>query len=150
MPQLNGRTVKMELDTVKKNGTVRVCGDFKVTINPVLKAEQYPLPRIEDILSGGQQFTKVNLGEAYLQMEMQDDSKVFLTINTLKGLYHYNRLVFGVASASDIWQCAMDQVLQGVPGTQCYLDDIIETGANDEEHLENLQKLLKRLEDYGL
>ncbi|KAJ8375474.1 hypothetical protein SKAU_G00060540 [Synaphobranchus kaupii] len=137
----------------KKSGALRVCGDFKVTVNPVLQAEQYPLPRIEDIfanLSGGRRFTKVDLAEAYLQMEMEEDSKVFLTINTLKGLYRYNRLVFGVASAPAIWQRAMDQVLQGVPGTQCYLDDIIVTGANDDEHLENLQKVLKRLEDYGL
>lgn len=138
---------------VKKNGTVRLCGDFKVTINPVLRAEQYPLPRIEDIfakLSGGQRFSKVDLAEAYLQMEMEEDSKIFLTINTIKGLYRYNRLVFGVASAPAIWQRAMDQVLQGVPGTQCYLDDIIVTGATDTEHLENLRRVLKRLEDYGL
>lgn len=137
----------------KKNGAVRVCGDFKVTINPVLQAERYPLPRIEDIfanLSGGKRFSKIDLAEAYLQMEMEEESKVYLTIHTHKGLYQYNRLVFGVASAPAIWQRAMDQVLQGVPGTQCYLDDIIVTGANEEEHLENLRKVLKRLEDYGL
>uniref|UniRef100_A0AAV2JTD4 Gypsy retrotransposon integrase-like protein 1 n=4 Tax=Knipowitschia caucasica TaxID=637954 RepID=A0AAV2JTD4_KNICA len=137
----------------KKSGAVRVCGDFKITINPVLQAEQYPLPRIEDIfanLAGGKRFTKVDLAEAYLQMEIEEDSKMFLTINTLKGLYRYNRLVFGVASAPAIWQRAMDQVLQGIPGTQCYLDDIIVTGANDNEHLENLHKVLQRLQDYGL
>lgn len=82
----------------------------------------------------------MDLADAYLQMEMEDDSKPFLTINRIKGLYRYNRLVFGVASTPAIWQRAMDQVLQGVPGTQCYLDDIIVTGSTDEEHLENLKK----------
>ncbi len=137
----------------KKDGTVRLCGDFKVSVNPVLQAEQYPLPRIEDIfvtLSGGQLFSKIDLAEAYLQMEMEEDSNVFLTINTHKGLYRYNRLVFGVASAPALWQRAMDQVLQGCPGTQCYLDDIIVTGDSDNSHLENLARVLKRLEEYGL
>ncbi|RXN18775.1 Transposon Tf2-9 poly [Labeo rohita] len=45
---------------------------------------------------------------------------------------------------------AMDQVLQGCPGTQCYLDDIIVTGENDSIHLENLACVLKRLGDYEL
>lgn len=72
----------------KKLGAMRVCGDLKTTINPVLQAEQYPLTMIEDIfanLAAGKRFTKVDLGEAYLQMEIEKDSKMFLTINTLKG-----------------------------------------------------------------
>ena len=34
---------------VNKDGSVRVCGDFKVTINPQSEVDEYPLPRIEDI-----------------------------------------------------------------------------------------------------
>ena len=126
---------------VKHNGSVRICGDFKVLVNPVLHAEQYPLPRIEDIfanLAGGKHFSK--LGH---QMEVTEESKKYLTINTHKGLYQYNRLVFGITSCPVIWQRATDQVLQGVPDTQCILDDMIITDKTDEEHLENLEKLLK-------
>ena len=85
---------------IKKNGNVRLCGAFKQTINPVLHVQQYPLPRIDDIfasLGGGKKFSKIDLRQAYLQMEMEEESKKFLTINTHKGLFQYNRLVLGVA-----------------------------------------------------
>lgn len=61
----------------KKSEAVRVCGDFKTIISPVFQAEQYPLARIEDSfanLPGGKQFTKVDLAEGYLQMEMEEDN----------------------------------------------------------------------------
>lgn len=82
-------------------------------------------------------------------MEMEESSRKYLTINTHKGLYQYSRLVFGITSAPAIWQRAMDQVLQGLPGTQCYLDDIV-TGQDDDTHLANLDAVLTRLEEYGL
>jgi hypothetical protein len=57
---------------IKRDGSVRICGDFKTMLNPVLKVDKYPLPRIEDIiasLSGGQKFTKIVLKQEYLQIK---------------------------------------------------------------------------------
>ena len=137
---------------VKPNGTVRICGDCKVTVNQQLQTEEYPLPRIDDIfakLAGGQTFTKVDLKQAFHQMEVDEESQEYLTVNTLQGLYRYNRLVFGIPSAPTIWQRAIDQGLDGVEGTSCILD-IIFTGKDDQEHLDHLEDLLKRLKEHGL
>ena len=74
----------------KKDGSVRLCGDFKVSLNNQLKVDQYPLPRVDDVfasLAGGQRFTKIDLRQAYLQLEMEDESKEYLVLNTHKGLY---------------------------------------------------------------
>ena len=124
---------------VKKDGSVRVCGDFKVTINSELEVDEYPLPNIDDIyasLGGGTLFSIIDLHHTYLQMEVEEHSRPFLTINTTRGLYQYQRLPYGVALVSAIWQRAMDQILQGIPGVFCYVDNIIVTGSTIEEHLE--------------
>jgi len=119
----------------EKDGSVRLCGDYKVTVNPELQAEQYPLPRIEDIFAnfaGGQKFSKTDLRQAYHQLETEEDSKKYLTINTHMELFQYNRLLFGIIFPPAIWQRTTDQVLEGTSGTSCILDDIITTGKNNE------------------
>ena len=87
-------------------------------------------------------FSKIDLQSAYLQMELEEESKEFTTINTHKGLYRFNRLAFGIASAPAIWQRAMEQVLVGI---QCLLDDVIVAGTSMEEHFMLLEQVLERL-----
>lgn len=138
---------------VKRDGSIRICGDFKVTVNKIAKVDTYPLPRIEDLfasLSGGKLFSKIDLAHAYQQILLGEDSKKFVVINTQKGLYRYNRLPFGIASAPAIFQRMMEGILQGVPHVTVYIDDILVTGTSDWEHLQNLQEVLMRLEKAGL
>ena len=137
----------------KKDGTFRICGDYKVTVNQDLDVDQYPLPKPEELftsLAGGQHFSKLDLSQAYQQLLLDEDSKRYTTINTHKGLYQYTRLPFGVASAPALFQKTMDTILQGIPHVICYLDDILVTGADHTEHLHNLAEVMSRLEHHGL
>ena len=123
----------------KADGGLRLCGDYKVTVNPVLKVNQYPMPTPEDLfatLAGGQTFTKLDLSHAYLQVLLEPDSRKYATINTHKGLYQYQRLPFGIASAPAVFQEIMEKILQGIPGVIVYIDNILVSGKNEEEHLE--------------
>ena len=138
---------------VKGDGSVRICGDFKVTVNPVLLIDEYPQPRREDLfagLAGGQIFSKLDLAQAYLQMEVEPESRKHLTINTPKGLFQYNRLVFRIASAPAIFQRTIESILQRIPGVLVYQGDILVTGKTNAEHETSLHTVLKRLEEHNL
>ena len=47
-------------------------------------------------------------------------------------------------------QRTIEEVLQRNPSVQVMLDDMAITGKDDQEHLQNLDKVLTRLEEYGL
>ena len=58
----------------KTDGHMRICGDYKVTINPVLEVDHYPLPTPEDLfttVAGAKCFSKLDLSHAYQQVELK-------------------------------------------------------------------------------
>ena len=119
----------------------------------MLEVDQYPVPKPEDLfttLAGGQKFTKLDLSHAYQQILLSKESRQYVTVNTHKGLYQYNRLPFGIASALAIFQQMMEKLLHGIAGVTVYIDDILVTGKTDEEHLRNVNMVLERLHEYGL
>lgn len=93
-----------------------------MTVNSTLEVDQHSLPNLEELfvaLSGGAQFTKLDLSRAYQQILLEENSREFVTINTHKGLYRPTRLPFGVSSASAIFQSEIEQVLQAIPMVVC-------------------------------
>lgn len=71
---------------LKNDGNIRICGDYKVTINPLIKIDRYPIPRVADLfakIEGGKFFSKIDFPHAYQQVEIEPESQELLTINTL-------------------------------------------------------------------
>ena len=138
---------------IKKDSSVRLCGDYKLTVNSAAQNEVYLLPRIEELfaaVSGGKIFSKLDLSHAYLQLQLDEPSQEYVTINTHRGLYRYTRLPFGVASAPAIFQCTMETLLRGLHMVVVYIDDILVAGRSEEEHFANLAQVLKRLDAAGV
>ena len=86
----------------------------------------------------------------YNQIELSEESKKVLTLSTHKGLFQQNWLVFGITTAPAQFQSCMERVLQGLPYVRLYLDDILVSGTSVENHAENLERVLTRLEEAGL
>ena len=117
-----------------------------------MKNDVYPLSLPEELfhkLNGGTKFTKLDLADAYLQIELDENSKQLVVLNTHQGLYCYKRMSFGLSCAPAIFQRIIKQTLADIPGVACYLDDIIITGKTEKDHMINLQKTLERLKDSG-
>uniref|UniRef100_A0A914WQW0 RNA-directed DNA polymerase n=1 Tax=Plectus sambesii TaxID=2011161 RepID=A0A914WQW0_9BILA len=136
----------------KPDGKIRLCADFSTGLNALLDLHQYPLPRPNELyqkLNGGKIFSKIDFSDAYLQMELDEESKKLVVINTHRGLFQYNRLPFGVSSGPAIFQQVMDKMLAGIQGIGAYLDDVIISGSSEAEHDHHLHQVLQRIADYG-
>lgn len=138
---------------LKPNGKIRICGDYKTTINQHLADVKHPLPRVEEIFSqmkGGKLFTKLDLCRGYNQFVLDDESKKLVALSTHRGVYVMNRMPFGIAPASGIFQREIEKVLRGIPHVVNYLDDILITGIDEEEHSHNIKRVMQRLRKAGL
>nr|XP_037282355.1 uncharacterized protein K02A2.6-like [Rhipicephalus microplus] len=137
----------------KPDGTVRLCGDYKLTVNPCVKTDHYPLPAVEDLfttLAGGKVFTVLDLSTAYQQIEVHPDSRPLLTINSHMGLFQYVRMPYGISSAPAVFQAIMNELLKGLPGVVCYLDDVLITGASHTKCLARMEAVLQVFRDHGV
>ncbi|XP_055584820.1 uncharacterized protein K02A2.6-like [Uranotaenia lowii] len=136
----------------KPNGKVRICADYSTGLNEALIPNQHPFPLPQDIfpkLAGKKFFSQIDLSDAYLQVEVYEFSKKLLTINTNKGLFQFNRLSPGVKTAPGEFQHIVDNMIADLEDTSGYLDDIIVTSDTLEGHIFEVERLLRRIEEYG-
>ena len=126
----------------KKDGSVRFCVDFR-KVNAVTIKDSLPMPRIDDTIEsfqGAKYFSTLDLMSGYWQIRMRERDKLKTAFVTPKGLYHFNRMPFGVTNGPATFQRAMDTMLHGMPRNMChaFIDDIIIYSKTFDEHLFDL------------
>nr|XP_055041695.1 uncharacterized protein K02A2.6-like [Misgurnus anguillicaudatus] len=138
--------------TKKKSGEIRVCVDLREPNRAVI-TDCYPLPHMEDLfteLRGATVFSQIDLQSAYHQLPLHEESQNLTAFITHDGLFRFTKVPFGLASAPSAFQKMMKTVLEGLPGVQNYLDDLIVYGRDKATHDINLQAVLARLTNIGL
>lgn len=138
----------------KKTGGYRFCVDYR-KLNAVTKKDNYPLPRIDDILdtlNNSVYFTTLDQAWGYWQIPLSETDREKTAFITYNGLYEFNVLPFGLCNAPATFQRLMNLLLAGLQWNTClvYLDDILIFSKTFEDHIQRLELILHKLESAGL
>ena len=149
---------------LKTNGEVRICGDYKLTVNKAAKVDQYPIPNIDDLyskLSEGVAYSKHDLSHAYEQICpskpdlshtyeqicLSSDSQHLTTITTLKGLFA--SLLRGIVGTRYLPESHGTDHPRPTYGCSLHRRHI-GIGTNVQEARANLVTVIQRLQTAGL
>ena len=102
--------------TPKKDGGIRLCVDMRAA-NEAIERERHIMPTIQDFkaeVNGSKFFSKIDLKQAYHQLELEPESRYVTTFSTHEGLYRYKRLNYGTNSAAEIFQNTLQSNLSDI------------------------------------
>ena len=135
----------------KSDGKVRICVDL-TRLNQSVHRERHPLPAMDQVLAqlaGATVLSKLDANSGFWQIPLSPDSAKLTTFITPFGRYCFNRLPFGISSAPEHFQ-RMSEILTGLPGVVCMMDDVLVHGSTREEHDARLRDVLNRLQTAGM
>ena len=115
----------------------------------------YPLPSIQEALAsmaGYSYFSCIDCQNAYMAVELEEESKDLTGISTTCGSFIFNRLPFGLQGGTQTYSQAIATALEKLPKgvAMPYLDDSICPASSFDEMIRNLEMVFKALGDAGI
>ena len=138
--------------TIKQNGKYRFVVNYK-DVNERTKPLKHPIGRIDDLLDSFQGafiFSTVDLRKGFHQLEIEESDKYKLGFITRNGVWEYNRLPFGVTNGPTFFSAVMQNILGDLPYVKIYIDDFSIASKSEDEHLQHIKTVFKRLEEHNL
>ena len=137
----------------KKDGTVRVCIDYR-KLNEVTVADPYYMSTMEEILERvgeSRVMSKLDLAKGFYQVEVEPQSQQKTAFVSPFGKYEFTRMPFGLKNAPAVFQRLMEVVLRDCYSCSApYIDDVIVFSKNGDEHIQHLRCVLGALRKFGL
>ena len=127
------------------NGKVRICVDL-TPLNKAVQREIHPIATVVENLAkvkGSQVFSTLDANSGFWQIPLDAQSRLLTTFITPFGRFCFNRLLFGISSASEFFQRTMTGILQGLEGVVCHMDDILVHGVDQGEHDQRVRAVLQ-------
>lgn len=115
----------------------------------------YPFHRIEDQLqatAGAKWFATLDFTKGYNQMKLAEESKEITAFSTPRGLFQWKVLPMGMKTLGAVFQRLVDSIVRELQ-PQCvvvYIDDITIFLISLTEHLQDVDKLLAKLDGANL
>ena len=135
----------------KPNGNLHICLDSR-PLNKAVKRHHYPIPTVEEITSkmeGATYFAKLDASSGYWQVKVDEGSADLLTFSTPFGRYRFNRMPFGIISASEIFQREVEKIIEKVNGAISAQDDIIIWVCTQQECKQRVKRVLSEIRKSG-
>jgi hypothetical protein len=140
----------------KKDGTMRMCVDYRALNNITIK-NSYPLPLVDELfdrLQGAKYFTKIDLRSGYHQIRIVDEDIPKTAFRTRYGHYEFLVLPFGLTNAPATFMHLMHQTFRDQLDdfVIVFLDDILifsKTLQQHEQHVRQVLGILRREKLYA-
>ena len=131
-----------------------MCVNF-IDLNKACPKDSYPLPSINALVDsafGCKLLSFLDAFSGYNQTRMHPRDECKTTFMTKLFCYYYKVMPFGIKNAGATYQRLMDKVLAPMIGrnVQVYVDDMVVTSQQREQHVAELEDLFSLIAKYKL
>ena len=138
----------------RNQGQLRLVVDYR-DLNRKIELDEYPIPLSRTVMARlpkARIFTKFDVRSGFSNIRMAPGSEPATAFKTFYGLFEYQVMPMGLATAPSVFQRFINKVLSPYLDLFCfaYLDDIIIFSDSLEEHRQHVRLVLQALQDSQL
>ena len=136
-----------------RSDSLRLVTDF-IKLNSYVQRPVHPFPTSQSITRnidpGSKWFAKLDAIHGYFQIPLEYESSLLTTFLLPQGRFRYLCAPMGLSASSDEWCSRSDEAIQGVPGTQKIVDDILVAAPTEQELLRRVGLVLEGCRTKGI